>query len=123
MLVEIRELPDERRGQWGTGGVHHVAWRVRDASEQLALREAVEAAGLRPTPPIDRFWFQSVYFREPGGTLFELATDGPGFDRDEEPAHLGERLILPPWLESHRTEIERVLPPLAMPRPRMPSKH
>ncbi len=78
------------------------------------MRAAVEAAGLRPTEPIDRFWFQSVYFREPGGVLFELATDGPGFARDEDPEHLGEALILPPWLEQQRPAIEAALPPLAM---------
>jgi len=73
---------------------------------------------LRPTPMIDRFWFRSVYFLEPGGALFELATDGPGFTVDEEPAHLGERLILPPWLEPQRAPIEAALPPLRMPATR-----
>jgi glyoxalase family protein len=95
--------------------VHHVAYRVRDTDEQLALRERVAAAGLKPTPPIDRFWFTSVYFLEPGGVLFELATDGPGFDRDEEPGRLGERLILPPWLEGQRESIQRALPALVLP--------
>ena len=64
---------------------------------------------------IDRFWFKSVYFREPGGVLFEIATDGPGFATDEDPAHLGEALVLPPWLEAQREQIESVLPPLAVP--------
>lgn len=114
-LVEVRELPKEPRGRWGTGGVHHVAYRVHDADEQLALRERLERAGRRPTPVIDRFWFQSVYFLEPGGVLFELATDGPGFQLDEEPERLGERLILPPWLEGRRELIERALPPIALP--------
>lgn len=115
-LIELKELPSERRGQWGTGGVHHVAWRVKDSEEQMNLRGAiVEQAGLNPTQQIDRFWFKSVYFKEPGGVLFELATDGPGFDRDEDPQHLGEKLILPPWLESHRDEIEAALPQLEMP--------
>ena len=114
-LVELKELPAERRGEWGTGGVHHVAWRVRDDTEEMALRQVLETAGLGPTPPIDRFWFQSVYFREPGGALFELATDGPGFARDEDAAHLGEQLILPPWLEGQRAEIEAGLTPLVMP--------
>lgn len=114
-LIEIKEMPDERLGRWGTGGVHHVAWRVQDDSEQMAVRGQVQAVGLSPTEQIDRFWFRSVYFREPGGALFELATDGPGFARDEDQAHLGERLILPPWLEPHRNEIEAALPPLSSP--------
>ena len=114
-LIEARELPDERRGQWGTGSVHHVAWRVKDSDEQMALRERLIRGGLRPTPQIDRFWFKSVYYKEPGGVLFELATDGPGFDRDEDMEHLGEQLILPPWLEPNRGEIEAALPSLAMP--------
>ncbi len=115
-LVELREMPEERSGTWGTGCVHHVAWRVQDTSEEMALASALAGAGLQPTPQIDRFWFKSVYFREPGGTLFELATDGPGFARDEDPDHLGESLILPPWLEQHRRAIEAGLPPLALPR-------
>jgi glyoxalase family protein len=116
--LEIRELPDVRRGAWGTGGVHHVAWRVPDEDQQLALRSRVAAAGRRPTEVIDRFWFKSVYFLEPGGVLFELATEGPGFAVDETPESLGERLVLPPWLEPRRLEIETALPPL---RPSAPT--
>jgi glyoxalase family protein len=114
-IVEAREQPSGSRGAWGTGGVHHVAWRVADEDEELALSASVRDAGLRPTTPIDRFWFRSVYFREPGGVLFELATDGPGFGRDETLEGLGEMLILPPWLESQRDEIESALPPLQSP--------
>jgi glyoxalase family protein len=114
-LVDIKELPGERRGAWGTGGVHHVAWRVADTPEEMAMRAAVAAAGRQPTPQIDRFWFKSVYFKEPGGVLFELATDEPGFAVDEDPAHLGEQLILPPWLEPQRTAIEAVLPKVRLP--------
>jgi len=114
-LVELKELPEERRGAWGTGGIHHVAWRVRDGDEEMALRGAIERAGLRPTPQIDRFWFRSVYFKEPGGTLFELATDGPGFGIDEDMERLGENLVLPPWLEGRRRQIEAALPRLEMP--------
>ena len=114
-LIELKELPEERRGQWGTGSVHHVAWRVRDSDEQMAIRERLISAGLRPTHQIDRFWFKSIYYKEPGGVLFELATDGPGFDRDEDMEHLGEQLILPPWLETQRQEIETALPSLEMP--------
>lgn len=109
-FAELRSEPGARLGAWGAGAVHHVAWRVPDAAAELAVRAAVAGAGLRPTETIDRFWFQSVYFREPGGVLFELATDGPGFARDEDAARLGERLILPPWLEPRRVEIEAALP-------------
>ncbi len=118
-IVELKELQNERRGQWGTGGVHHVAWRMKDSAEEMALRDSIARAGLWPTPQIDRFWFKSVYFKEPGGALFELATDGPGFARDEKLEHLGEQLILPPWLEPQRAEIEAVLPRLEMPRIRV----
>lgn len=114
-VVDIREMPSARRGQWGVGSVHHLAWRVDDEAHQLRVREAVEDIGGSATPVIDRFWFKSVYFQEPGGVLFELATDGPGFAVDEDPAHLGETLVLPPFLESQRSEIERVLPALTMP--------
>ena len=113
--VDLREDPAAGRGAWGTGSIHHLAWRVEDAAHQLEVRERVIAGGSRPTPVIDRFWFKSVYFPEPGGVLFELATDGPGFAVDEDQAHLGETLVLPPWLESERAEIARALPPLKMP--------
>ena len=116
-FIDIREAADARRGAWGVGSVHHLAWRVDDDDHQIAVREQVEAAGMSATPVIDRFWFKSVYFKEPGGVLFELATDGPGFDIDEDAAHLGEALVLPPFLERHRTEIERVLPALTLPVP------
>ena len=99
------------------GAVHHLAWRVSDEQQQLLVRAQVEASGGRATPVIDRFWFKSVYFKEPGGVLFEIATEGPGFAVDEDPAHLGETLVLPPWYEPARAEIERVLPPLKLPVP------
>ncbi|HVX38437.1 MAG TPA: ring-cleaving dioxygenase [Gemmatimonadaceae bacterium] len=110
--IEIRELPNVARGMWGVGTMHHVAWRVADVETELAVRERIAAAHRRPTEVIDRFWFKSVYFLEPGGVLFELATDGPGFAVDEDPAHLGEQLVLPPWLEAQRKEIEEALPAL-----------
>ena len=113
--LEIRELPQGTRGAWGVGTMHHVAWRVADESVELRVRERIAQAHRRPTEVIDRFWFKSVYFLEPGGVLFEIATDGPGFAADEEPAHLGEQLVLPPWLEPQRREIEAVLPKLAPP--------
>jgi glyoxalase family protein len=114
-VIDVRETPSERRGRWGIGAVHHLAWRVDDDQHQLAVREQVERAGANATPVIDRFWFKSVYFKEPGGVLFELATDGPGFAVDEDPAHLGESLVLPPFLQPYRERIESVLPPLALP--------
>lgn len=111
--LEIRELPQGTRGAWGVGTMHHVAWRVADEEVELRVRERIANAHRRPTEVIDRFWFKSVYFLEPGGVLFEIATDGPGFATDEDPAHLGEQLVLPPWLEPQRREIESVLPKLA----------
>lgn len=112
-IVDVQELPGARRGSWGVGSVHHVAWRVPDEEAERAAMARVREAGRRPTDVIDRFWFKSVYFKEPGGALFEIATDGPGFTVDEAPAALGAELILPPWLESQRAEIQRRLPPLA----------
>jgi glyoxalase family protein len=113
--VDIRETRDVARGAWGVGAVHHLAWRVDDEKYQLAVSDQIEKTGTGVTPVIDRFWFKSVYFREPGGVLFELATDGPGFAADEDPAHLGETLVLPPWLEPSRGRIEAVLPTLRTP--------
>ncbi len=113
--VDIRQTPKEKRGAWGIGTVHHLAWRVRDEEEQLALRDQLEKSGSRLTNVIDRVWFKSVYFREPGGVLFEIATDGPGFAKDEAPDHLGDALILPAWLEHQREQIETTLRPLQYP--------
>jgi glyoxalase family protein len=115
--VDVQAAPDARRGAWGVGSIHHLAWRVDDGGHQLDVRQRVDDAGRRPTPVIDRFWFQSVYFLEPGGVLFELATDGPGFSVDEDPAHLGESLVLPPWLESQRSAIASELPTLSVADP------
>ena len=96
----------------GIGGVHHVAFRTPNDAEHRAWQERIAAAGLRVTPQIDRFYFHSIYFREPGGVLFEIATDGPGFTSDEDPQHLGEALSLPPFLEPRRTQIEANLKPI-----------
>jgi glyoxalase family protein len=111
-VVDVRDAPDAPRGMWGIGSVHHLAWRVNDDAHQREIRTRVESAGSHPTPVIDRFWFKSVYFKEPGGVLFELATDGPGFAVDEAADHLGETLVLPPWLEAQRGAIEDALPRL-----------
>ncbi|MBA2627567.1 MAG: ring-cleaving dioxygenase [Gemmatimonadales bacterium] len=113
--VEVQERPAERRGQWGVGAMHHVAWRVPDDETEVAVQEQLLAANGRPTGVIDRFWFKSVYFKEPGGVLFEIATDGPGFSVDEYPGTLGEKLVLPPWLEADRPSIRAGLPSLRMP--------
>jgi glyoxalase family protein len=108
--------PSGEPGTPGAGTVHHVAWSV-GMDEQDEWREKVTEAGARPTPVIDRFWFRSVYFREPSGVLFELATRGPGFTADEPIETLGEHLTLPPDYEQLRDRLERVLTPLPDTRP------
>jgi glyoxalase family protein len=102
-------------GSMGVGTVHHVAFRVPDEETQIALREEVSALGYNVTPVLDRNYFRSIYFREPGGVLFEIATDPPGFAVDEELAELGTHLKLPPWLETRRERLEEVLPSLHVP--------
>lgn len=114
--VDIRDTRGFMSGVSGPGTVHHVAWRAQDDAEQLALRDAVIAAGLDATPVIDRNYFRSVYFREPGDVLFEIATDAPGFAIDESPGELGEHLKLPAHYEPFRGQIELVLPPIHVPR-------
>ncbi len=99
-------------GRMGVGTVHHVAWRTPDEESQEAWRAELQERGMSVTPPVDRFYFRSVYFREPGGILFEVATEGPGFTRDEPLEELGSGLRLPPWLEDRREEIEGRLSPL-----------
>jgi len=108
LLVDSR-LP---RGLEGTGSVHHVAFRVATDEDQAAIRARLARAGLTVSPVIDRAYFKSIYFREPGGILFEIATDRPGFAIDEPVSSLGTRLSLPPHLEPHRAAIEALLPPL-----------
>ncbi|HUZ89647.1 MAG TPA: ring-cleaving dioxygenase [Candidatus Acidoferrales bacterium] len=101
-------------GAVGIGGVHHVAFRAADDDEQGRWRTHLLAAGLRVTPVIDRYYFHSIYFREPGGALFEIATDGPGFTADEDEAQLGTHLALPPFLEPERARIEAGLQPISI---------
>lgn len=106
----IIEKGESRPSSNGRGIIHHVAFRAEDDAELKALREKVIDMGLQPSQVIDRHWFHSVYFREPGGVLFEIATEGPGYDVDEDFDNLGETLILPPWLEGKREMIEKRLP-------------
>lgn len=108
--VDVLDLPGQRRGIVAVGTIHHVAYRARSDDAQAAWREEIEARGYSVTPVLDREYFHSIYFREPGGVLFEIATDPPGFLIDEPQAELGTHLKLPPWYEAERAEIERVLP-------------
>ncbi|WP_336002624.1 ring-cleaving dioxygenase [Halorientalis halophila] len=109
-VVDVLDRPDAKRGQQGAGTVHHVAVRAPDAETQGEWRDSLLDAGQRVTARKDRQYFESVYFREAGGVLFEIATDEPGFTRDESVAELGSDLQLPPWLESDRDVIESQLP-------------
>lgn len=114
-VLDIRTAPAER-GVPGAGTIHHVAVRAEDDESQQAWKERVKDLGLHVTDQKDRRYFRSVYFREPGGILFEIATDGPGFTRDESVDQLGSDLRLPPWLEDRREEIVDRLPSLVPPR-------
>ena len=117
--IEYEDAPAEP-GIPGAGTVHHVAWASTMENHE-AWRDRVAAAGAQPTPVIDRFWFRSIYFREPSGVLFEIASLGPGFGIDEDPEQLGEKLILPPAFEHLRAQIEPMLTPLPNPRERVRS--
>jgi len=114
-IVDLLCVPDARRGDMGAGVVHHVAFRTHDDAQQLAWRERIVQLGLNVSPVMDRSYFHSIYYREPGGVLFEIATENPGFTVDEPAERLGSSLKLPPPLERHRTEIERFVPPLRLP--------
>jgi glyoxalase family protein len=109
-----RKPEKERQARMGTGQTHHFALAVPDDDTQLAWREKLVKAGLRVTPVIDRIYFKSIYTHDPDGHIVELATAGPGFLVDEDPADLGRKLMLPPWLEPQRAEIESVLQPVAV---------
>jgi catechol 2,3-dioxygenase-like lactoylglutathione lyase family enzyme len=114
-LVDVVGRPDVPRGRFGAGTVHHVAWRVADDAQELAWRELLIERGYQVTPVRDRSYFRSIYFSEPGGVIFELATDGPGFAIDEMPEVLGSHLMLPEWLEPRGSEIAAALPPFQVP--------
>ncbi len=110
-----RVVPDLQGGQMGAGTMHHVAFRAASDADEAAMREEMLTVGMDATPVIERMYFRSVYFREPGGALFEIATDSPGFTVDEPLESLGTSLKLPPQYEPHREEILRALPPLTLP--------
>jgi glyoxalase family protein len=114
-IVDVLCSPGGRSGSLGAGTVHHIAWRTPTDVQQHAWRDELAQTGYNVTPVIDRCYFHSIYFREPGGVLFEIATDPPGFATDEPIEHLGERLMLPQWLESQRAAIEELLSPLQLP--------
>ena len=114
-LVDVIDAPATPSGRMGAGTVHHVAWRAADDAAQLAWRARLAEAGLAPTEVLDRQYFHSIYFREPGHILFEIATDSPGFGWDESAQELGMHLKLPPWLERNRVEIEAALPNVMLP--------
>ena len=115
-FADILVRPDGPAGRVSVGTVHHVAWRTPDDETQEEWREKLLYHGFHVTPVLDRRYFHSIYFREPGGVLFEIATDPPGFTIDEDKEHLGESLKLPPWLEENRERIEHDLPPVRQPQ-------
>ncbi|TXK76803.1 ring-cleaving dioxygenase [Paenibacillus sp. N3.4] len=110
-IVDINVTPMPY-GAGGAGTVHHIAWRAKDDAEHALWRSHIENSGFHPTPIVDRQYFNAIYFREEGGILFEIATDPPGFARDEQPEALGEKLMLPEWFEEHRSQIVSNLPPI-----------
>jgi glyoxalase family protein len=114
-LVDVLDLPHEPPGQVLVGTVHHVAWRVENDAGQERWRQEIMSRGFNVTPMKDRNYFHSIYFREPGGVLFEMATDPPGFTIDESLEQLGTNLKLPSWLEPKRGQLEHILPALHLP--------
>jgi glyoxalase family protein len=110
--VQPEDMPGE--AVFGAGSIHHIAFRVPTDEIQLEYQSALRAAGYGVTPVRDRSYFHSVYYREPGGVLFEIATEGPGFAIDEPVNSLGESLKLPGWFESNRDAIEEILPPFTL---------
>ena len=111
--IDILIDPTAQPGQLGAGTVHHIAFRNTDDADQLAWHDELDPH-IGVTPVQERTYFRSIYFREPGGVLFEMATDTPGFLIDEDPAHLGEALRIPPWFESNRPAIEARVTPLTL---------
>ena len=114
-VLDVIEAPEGPEGEESIGTVHHVAWRTPDPDTQVGWRDSLLTAGRNVTPVIDRWYFKSIYFREPGGVLFEIATDGPGFSVDESPEKLGTGLSLPPWFQVRRDRLDEILPPIVVP--------
>jgi glyoxalase family protein len=114
-IVDVVESPEGPEGEESIGTVHHVAWRASDATHQAEWREVLVKAGRNVTPVIERYYFKSIYYREPGGVLFEIATDGPGFTVDETVESLGTSLSLPPWFQVRRERLDETLPPIVVP--------
>ncbi len=114
-ILDVIESPEGPVGEESIGTVHHVAWRAPSEADQARWREDLIAAGRNVTPVIDRWYFKSIYYREPGGVLFEIATDGPGFTVDEKPEDLGSKLSLPPWFQVRREELDQTLTPFVVP--------
>ncbi len=112
--IDVLVQPKLMYGRMGAGSVHHIAFRAPDDARQRLWKEELKGVPLHVTPVLDRTYFHSIYFREPGGILFEIATDPPGFDFDESLEALGEALKLPPWLEANRSAIEKALPPITL---------
>jgi glyoxalase family protein len=115
-IIDLLCTPDAHPGHVAAGTVHHIAFRARDEKDQRQWRDHLVELGYNVTPVIDRVYFHSIYFREPGGILFEIATDPPGFTLDEDVDHLGEGLHLPTWFEPERAAIENVLPKIVLPK-------
>jgi glyoxalase family protein len=115
-ILDVLCLPDTTYGRIGIGTVHHIAFRTLSDENQISIRKNIIKIGLNPTPVMDRTYFHSVYFREPGGVLFEIATDPPGFTVDQKVQDLGKKLMLPRWLEPVRERLEKVLPKIELPQ-------
>lgn len=113
--LDVEVDPKSQRGLMGAGAVHHIAWRTPDDAAQEQWQSLLQGQGYNVSPVMDRTYFHSIYFREPGGVLFEIATDAPGFTADESPEELGTTLRLPPFAEENRAILERALPPLRVP--------
>jgi len=113
--IDLVCVPDARHGSMGAGVVHHIAFRTKDDAQQKTWHETIAEKGFNVSPVMDRTYFHSIYYREPGGVLFEIATENPGFTADEPAETLGSKLMLPPWLEKNRAEIEKAVPPVRLP--------
>jgi glyoxalase family protein len=114
-IIDLLCVPDARHGSMGAGVVHHIAFRTKDDAQQRTWHETIAGESFNVSPVMDRTYFHSIYYREPGSVLFEIATENPGFTVDEPAEKLGTKLMLPPWIESRRAEIERALPGVRLP--------